>query len=433
MTLSIPRVLPLLRNTSLLMLTRIAGSAIGLLFWTLAARLVPATPLGIATGAVSAAFLLSGLAQLGLGYGLVKYVVPQPATNGIISLGLFLTGLAASILVALFLAGLPFWSPDLLPLRASVGLLLLFASLVVGTSLSQLLHWLFLAKGRLEFSLAKQSGQSLAAVLLLITLRSHLDGAMLPLLAYTIATLSALLVGLFWFLPSSQPGFRLSATVEHRLRRSFARFSLANYLSDQFQRSPDALLPLLFIYLFGPEAGACFFVAWGLGRAINALAGSVAESFFAEGVREPTCVSHHVRQAALFGGGIAVALALLVNLATPWLLSAYGRVYVVQGASTLRLVALAAIPGIWLLLLVNILRLQGRLRALNLIIAGNSCLGIALSYLCMNQFGYAGAGTGWLASQMICLTLALLWYRWKLATPPKQANLVPEAAGELGR
>ena len=52
-------------NTYLLIAMRFWGAAVGFIFWTLAARMMRADDLGLASGAISATMLLAGLAVCG--------------------------------------------------------------------------------------------------------------------------------------------------------------------------------------------------------------------------------------------------------------------------------------------------------------------------------------------------------------------------------
>ena len=74
---------------------RFLGAGLGFLFWALAARTMTADNVGLASGAVSAAMLLAGLAQLGLGYGLVRHLSHTDNPNGLLNLSIVLSGLTA--------------------------------------------------------------------------------------------------------------------------------------------------------------------------------------------------------------------------------------------------------------------------------------------------------------------------------------------------
>jgi O-antigen/teichoic acid export membrane protein len=397
-------------NTYLLVLMRVFGAATGFLFWALAARTASADAVGLASGAVSAATLFAGLAQLGLGYGLVRHLGSSDDPNGLLNLSIVLSGLAGLGLTLLFLVALPMWSPALLPLRANLLTSLIFVILALSTTTTQLLHWVFLATRRLSLSLWKMSIQSVLAIVLLIALRPLMSGYLAIVSAYMLSTVLGLALCFWPFLPIARPGYRFSLGFKLSLRSSFASYSLVNYAADQFQRAPDTLLPLIVIQHFGPDAGAYFFVVWTLGRSITAWAGSIAESLFAEGAHDPASAKAHIRRSVKLGlllaGGLTAVTMLFGRLA----LAVYGQAYIEQGVTLLYFVALSGIPAVLLSIYINFLRINDRLRAVSVIMAANVGCGMLLS-VAMMQISFVGSGLGWLVSQTLVLAGAGLWWR----------------------
>ena len=230
-------------------------------------------------------------------------------------------------------------------------------------------------------------------------------------MAYTGATVISLLIVWIWFLPKAQVGYRFNFDFSVPLRKSFARFSLVNYVTDQFQRAPDTLLPLIVINLFGTEAGAYFFVVWTLGRSMSAWAGSIAESLFAEGSHSPAQLSLFVWRAAKFGVLLSVGLAAAISLGGRLILSIYGAEYANQGMALLYFVAATAVPTVLLSIFVNYLRVRDRLRAVFVIMTSSIGLGMAACYVSMQQWGLIGAGMGWLGAQTAVLLGSLVWWQ----------------------
>ena len=397
-------------NTYVLVLMRVFGAGTGFLFWALAARTTSADAVGLASGAVSAATLFAGLAQLGLGYGLVRHLGSSDDPNGLLNLSIVLSSLAGLGLALLFLVALDVWSPALLPLRASLGTSLVFVVLALSTATTQLLHWVFLATRRLSFSLWKMSIQSVLAIVLLLALRPLMSGYLAIVGAYMLSTVLGLALCFWPFLPLAQPGYRFSLRFKLSLRSSFANYSLVNYAADQFQRAPDTLLPLIVIQQFGPDAGAYFFVVWTLGRSITAWAGSIAESLFAEGAHDPAGAKVHTRHSMKLGLLLAGGLTAVTMLFGRFVLAVYGQEYIEQGVTLLYFVALSGIPAVLLSICINFLRINDRLRAVSVIMAANVGCGMLLS-VAMMQVSFVGAGLGWLVSQTLVLAGAGLWWR----------------------
>ncbi len=68
-----------------MMLNSAFSAFFGLLFWIVAARTMPAKDIGLATAAISAAGLITGLSRLGLDAGLVRYLPESKNKNGLYS------------------------------------------------------------------------------------------------------------------------------------------------------------------------------------------------------------------------------------------------------------------------------------------------------------------------------------------------------------
>ena len=410
----------LIVNTYLLFFIRLLGTGFGFLFWAMAAKVMTAEQVGLASGTVSSNMLLAGLAQLGLGYGLVRHLAHTKKPNALLNMAFIITAVISVILAILFLLMLSVWSPALLPLHDNVTTMILFVLFVVGTSLSQMLHWAFMATRQLTYSLIKNVSQAFLAIVLLLLFQPIFPGYPGAVIAYTGATLVSLLVAWICFLPKAQSGYRFDLDFSIPLRSSFARFSLVNYVTDQFQRAPDTLLPLIVINLFGVEISAYFFVVWTLGRSMSAWAGSIAESLFAEGSFAPSQLSALVWRAARFGLLLSTGLALIVAASGRLILSIYGADYATQGIELLYFVAGTAVPTVLLSVLVNYLRVRNNLRAVFVMMSASIGAGMILAVIGMQLWGLVGVGIGWLFAQLAVLLISSCWMQWHQHQPSKE-------------
>ena len=102
----------------------VAGTAVtsllGLLFWALAARWLPAATVGIGAALVSLLTLLANISTLGLRNGLVRFLPEAgPATRRLVARSYALCAAAAIAVAAVFLLGQPWWADELGFLRSS--------------------------------------------------------------------------------------------------------------------------------------------------------------------------------------------------------------------------------------------------------------------------------------------------------------------------
>jgi O-antigen/teichoic acid export membrane protein len=398
-------------NTYLLVIMRVFGAGTGGLFWALVARNMPSAEVGIASGAVSAATLMGGLAQLGLGYGLVRYLAAQDDPSPLINFSMLLSGFVSLGLALVFLVTLSWWMPALLPLRADPMLRLIIVLLVVTTALTQIIHWVFLAARRVSFSLWKMMIQSIAALILLPVFLPWLPGYAAAITAYMLSTVIGLVPSFWPFLPQVYPRYRFALTLRPGHQLSFAGYSLMNYVADQLYRAPDTVLPLLILSALGPSAGAYFFVVWIFGRSLTAWAGSLADSMFAEASYAPNLTASLARRSLWGGlalsGGIALAAIVLGGPA----LALYGWDYLQNGFGLLIAVALATAPTVLIYSYTNIWRVRNKLPAVLIVTALGVGSGIGFSLLGAYWASLMGAGIGWLASQWLALGGVMIWSR----------------------
>lgn len=396
-------------NTYLIMIVRMITTGFGFLFWVLAARLLSTHDVGIASGIVSASALLGSLAQVGLGYLLVRHLSSTDHPTGLLNASIVIAVGVGLLLGLGYLIGLPFWSPELSTIRNSLPEAALFLLFVVATALSLLLNWAFLATRRLSFSVAKHAIQAGLAIVSLLLLSWFMPTHWAAVIAYLIATLGSALVALTLFMPKAQPGYRPGFLFAFPLNRPVVTYSLVNFVTDQFQRLPDTILPLVIIQWFGPEAGAYFFVSWLIGRSVTTWVNSTAESLFAEGANDPDALMRNALQAAKMATIISLLLATILTLVARMLLSIYGPEYADNAAALLGYVAYSGVPVVLLSIIVSILRVQDRLVPLMAILSASIVLGFAACYAGATWFGLVGVGMGWLAAQLIVLVGATHW------------------------
>ena len=81
----------LLLNAGYLLGVTLVGTATGFIFWTLAARLYDAQQVGLAASVISIVQLLAGIASMGLGLGLVRFLPESDEPNRMLNVSFTLT------------------------------------------------------------------------------------------------------------------------------------------------------------------------------------------------------------------------------------------------------------------------------------------------------------------------------------------------------
>jgi O-antigen/teichoic acid export membrane protein len=404
---------PLYLNSYLLIAMQVLSTGFGFIFWALAARTLPADDVGLASGTISIAMLLSGLSQFGMGYGLVRYLSKSQDASSFVNLNLVVSGIGGLVFAVVFVLTVQVWSPALEILRANWLHTALFIVLIFGWTLSVMLNWVFIATRHVVYSLTRQTSHMIVAVLLLLVLSLFMRNFTAVLLAHASAVVFSVVISLA-ALRRAVPEYRLSLDLSKIFTgfttRRLTVFSLSNYAGEQVQRGPTAILPLLVINLLGPSQGAYFFVVWTIGMAIPAWISSTSQSLFAEGSNNQEQAAAYAWRSAKLGLLLVSGLALVMILGGRLILSIYGQDYVENGLYLLYAVALAAIPSVMIAIFVGYLRILERVRAVFVIQTAVSVLGLLFIYLGIRQGGLVGAGIGLLLSETIVLGSSLLWW-----------------------
>ena len=402
----------LIINTYLIMALRLFSTVSGFIFWALAAQTMSAQQVGLLSSAIAASTLLAGLSQLGLNYGLVRYLGhvnhPHRLLNGVVGM----VAVVSLLLSVLFLLTLQIWSPALLSLQSDLTSLLLFVVLVISTSLLLVFHWSFLARRRPVFSLMTNAVQSTLAIILLLLFTLNQGDYLNALSGYTLSMLIGL--GILWwgFLPQTEQGYRFRVVFPSTFRSPFSNYCLSNYLIDQFEKLPANLLTLLVVNVLGPTVGAYFFVVWAITTGLASIVGSFALSLFTEGANKPKLVGIYARKMVGVGLLFALTTAILTTLVGPYILAIYGTDYANNGTLLLALFAFSLIPNLLVFIYISVLRVRHKMKQLALISALDMALGLLAVYCFMTFFGLIGAGIGWLLSRFVILiVVSFLWLR----------------------
>jgi O-antigen/teichoic acid export membrane protein len=413
----------LARNSILIMASTVGTSALGYLYWMVAARSLPQSRIGTATALISAATVVSMVSNLGIGHMFIQRLPGSAAAawSRTVGSGLLL-GCASTAVAALVAAGA-------LPrgfVTGPAGAAGLVATAVALTA-STLLDYVFVAHrashGMLWRNLALAVGK-LLTLLALTAAGVNTAGAVLlawtaPSLLVTAYTLRAALPRLRPLPPAGpplSPGSESSAAATRPMEpavrsspvgaayppggfagelRHVRRSLTGHHLVNLAQAGPSALLPVLVTARLGAGENAHFYVAWMTASVLFMVSPAVASAFYAERSNDARASLPRAALVVLVViGGPAAGLFVWGG----WILGLFSAGYA-AGGTLLKILVLAAVPDAVTNLAVAHWRSHGRLRRclrLNLLMA-TTCL--ALTWLWLPVAGIAAAGLAWLAGQ----------------------------------
>lgn len=411
---------PLYRSSSALVLTTLLNAGLGLIFWTLAARLYSVEEMGRAAAAVAALQLVSMLGCTGLTPALIRLIPPSRTgtrrlVEGIYVAGgsmAFVAGIAVLIATALFLeplpvpwwvylAAVPIWAAFTLQDGALIGL-------------------------RKEALVPLENGIfGVTKIILLLALSS--GGAWGIFVSWSLtAVLLVIPVNLLLFLrfiprhAARDPGRH-----EEFSLAEVRRFAGANHVSGLLMALPDFLMPIIVLEIAGAKDNAFFYASWSLVWPLRLIAVNVANAFTAQAARDESRIADLWVKATVLILAIFVPLVLVLTIGSnPLLRVLFGREYAQNGDLAMRVLAPGLLPGAFVALAVALARVRRQVRRLLALSVAYSVISLPLSIAFISADGINGAGVAWVVSQAIVAVIALAIWRLGLFDNGKGTELL---------
>lgn len=384
----------LILNAGSLFGSTLLTAGLGAAYWAIAARLLPASAVGVGAATISTMQLMAQLATFGLGTMLMGELAEHPASERrLILTSLAVTSAAGLALGAACILLASSLVPQLAELRTAAGLVL-FASGVAATSSGLVLDQAFLGLLRGGIQLLRNglaSVAKLAALLAVAVLATGGATGLAVLATWVVGSLASMIVLLA--LPPSHPD---AARPGWRTMDGIARLAVRHHLLNLSILAPGLLLPLLITALLSAEANAYFYIAYLVASFAWALPAALGTAGYATGSGDVGSLPSRIR--VTFGicvvAGIALNVVLLVG--APLILSIFGRAYADQATTLLRLLGIGIFPVTLNSLYVPIVRVERRfLRG-----AALMTLGLVIEFVAVAigavRGGLEGAGIGWL-------------------------------------
>jgi O-antigen/teichoic acid export membrane protein len=394
----------LARNSMAIMGTSVVNAGLGYGYWTAAARLMPASEVGLGSAVISAMVIISLAVHLGPGAGLIarlpsrkprqQWLLTMQATQLACSAGTLLVALVALVPIAVLVPPLRVLIHD--PTMAG-----LFVIGAVGWTGSGLVDYTFIAQRQSGLMLARNaiaSGFKLLALLALSVFGTGV-GALGLVGTWATSGLVGWAVGL-WFCHASvvRLGRIRFADVPAELR-ALVRPSLGHHAISMGGLLPTYLLPVVVTARLGTQDNAYFYITWMVGSAIFMISPAVASAVFAEGTHNPAQLR------ALSGRSLRIVSVLLVlaivviALAGNWVLGIFGPHYAAEGGPLLIVLLMSALPDAVTNIAVATFRVRKSLRAAAWLNGGMAAISVIGAWFLTTWFGIIGAGVAWLAAQ----------------------------------
>ncbi len=400
--------IPLFANGYALIVSSLATSGLGLLYWTIAAHLYSAATVGLNSAAISAMTFLGAMAQLNLAGITTRFIPKAGRATGRFVAGAYLLSAAVAVVIStIFLMGLSVFSPALNSFMTGPDLILWFVVSTICWTVFVIQDGVLTGLRQAIWVPIENTGFAIMKILLLFILAISipLTGVFA---SWTIAVVLTIL-------PTNLFIFRgLLPKYVHRKEPStlklpqIAQYAVGDYLGLLCMQATTSLLPLLVLQVAGATANAYFYMCWTMGYALYMISSNMGTSLMVEAVRDQAKLSVYSRKVFLQTLRIVVPLAVILMVGAPLILRIFGENYSSEGSLLLQLLALSAIPNVVNSLSNNVARAQGHSGVVFVVMAVQSGSVVALSYVFLGSYGIVGVGLAWTISQSIVAAILLL-------------------------
>jgi O-antigen/teichoic acid export membrane protein len=408
----------LYRNSIAFVLNSFLSSFFGLLFWIIAARLMPTSEVGISAVVISAGTMITYFSRLGMDTGLMRFLPMSKDRNIVFNTVLMLT-LFLSISISLaYLAGLDLFSPAQRFLRES-WLPLVFLCYVAFVAIVGIQNAAIAALRRADLMLVQNSILGIRIPLLFFMAAMGFTGIMFSFnIAYMVAFIAGIAI-LYKHGIGFKPGIRLSS-----IKESF-RFSFGSNIADIWAILPGTVLPIIIINNLGTSQAAYYFIASSIASVLFTIPNAVSASLLVEGshdlpLRENTIKS--IKLTLL----IMLPLVLAIILFGKDILSVFGSEYPRYSQEILILMVLSSLFTIIPSIYIAIKKVQKEILMVNYVLFASSLLVITAGYLLVLDLGILGVGYAFLMTNiLVCLmVVGLVIMRDRMIYPGHMKNYI---------
>ncbi len=391
----------LYRGSLILLTNTVTTSAIGLVFWTLAARRYPAATVGVFASVTSGVGLLAAIAALGLSNTAIRRVAGADNPREIVAMAvtaIVTVGTALCLLIVLILGPV---LPSALHLQQHGRMALLVTALVVVTAVGGTLDACLVAFRSSHAVLLKNLVGSLVKVAALVLLTTFRASGLL--ISYSAGlVLATMLSGVA--LSRRIGGEKVGLRSFRKLPRYLSMTS-GNYVATIMGIVPSSIVPFEVLVVRGAAETARFAVAFLIAGFLNFIPSTIAQVLFAETSRQGVTLGRQLRKAIRGVYGLVLPAVAAVVAAAPLLLRLFGTAYV-PAAACLRILALSALLTGGTYLIDSLLIARDRTGAYIFMNGANAALVVGCVALLLPR-GLAAAAAGWALAQGLSLLLGL--------------------------
>jgi len=335
----------LLSNATSLVGTVGVASALGFVYWAVAAKLFSAQAVGFGSAATSAMTLLGTVGMFGLGPMLMGELPRRRERGPLVAAALYATAIGSLVLGLGFAVIAPHLGSGFGFITGGLGQVAMFIIGVVITGVSKTFDQacIGLLQGGLQltrnliFSLAKVIALPLSAFLIHDVLG----------VGITLSWVGGTAISLIWVaIQLKHNGVSVMPQPDWASLRRLGKTTMAHNWLNLAIFVPPTLIPVLVTALVSPAANASFYVAWMIANFLYIIPSSLSTVLFAVASADAAAMASKLRFTLRVSLYLGVPGMLVLFLGAHLILSVFGKSYAAAGTVPLWLFAAAYIPTI---------------------------------------------------------------------------------------
>lgn len=392
---------PLYRSSYALLVNSAGTTALGIVYWAVAAHFYSQQTLGRSAALISALMLVSIFAQLNLGNALPRFIPTAGRSAGKFIACCYLTSSCAALIGGLaFVTVLPRLSSQWNFVRDSLPLAVVFVVAAIvweiftlqDIALLSLRHPVLVPVENLVYGVAK--------LLMLLGVVSLLPST--GIFFSWVVPLAVTVPAVNWLIFRRYLKDRDSAALPSGLRtREVVHFISLDYIGSVLSQAYGNLLPLLVLSTLGAAADSSFYIAWTITAGLGLVASNFGMSLLVEGAAAPHRLAELTRGVLARCIAITSLGAALLTLAGRPILEIYGSRYADHATSLLVLLAVGTIPACLVAVAISLDRLAGQVGRATLTRFVLTVLVLGGSWLLVRKVGIDGVAFAWGGANLI--------------------------------
>lgn len=397
----------LYKNSVNIIGSSVINAGLGLIFWTLAARLYPPSDIGVTTSMMGVVGFILSLSLLGLTEALVRFLPSENDKRAAINTATYICILTGIIITLASIFILPQYQPHLSDLLNNTNGRIYYASYAVFLIISTIQDAIFVTTRRTGIILIKTLLNNLAKILIISFIPIKTTEGLF--LAISAAQFLAMALGMI-ILHRVDMGF--SIKIFHDIKSWFS-FSFANYATGLVSNGVLMILPLMILSSLGPEMSAYYYVAYTISTGLRFIPQGISRSLFAEGSNNFHTLKEQVKKTVKFMAITMLPLCVILLISAEPILNIFGRQYAANGTQSLQILIIVSLLSSINYIGDVILNTTKRIKLFmitNLI----NALSTLVFVLPLLRFGLTGVSVGWLLSEILVVILYLYIFRHKL-------------------